>query len=561
MIMNLPRSNEIIKSDFLVIGGGIGGLQAAITAARAGISVVVTEKADTRRSGMGANGNDHFCCYIEEVHGDFERAVRENSVGFIGGPWVDQSMLRTLLRRSEEIVRDWEAMGIAMRPTGQWRFEGHSLPGQQLYHLKFDGRQQKGILTRTARQLGVRIVNHVAVNDLLVTPDGRAAGAIGVKVQDDQPELTIFQAKAVLIATGGTSRLYPEFNPAYLFNLGSCPANCGAGHAMSLRAGVRMVNIDIPGTHAGPKYFQRGGKGTWIGISCDIHGEPVTPYVGSPSRELGDVTADMWPGVYRDKMLDGTGPVFMNCTGLSEEDHAYMREAFKSEGIDSIYDWLDQHDIDLRTHMVEFGTFNFGLSSKGIEINEKAETSLPGLYAAGDGVGNVKGAVTSASVFGMIAGESAASYVREVSDFDVSDHPLIAERQALYSQLMSRSDGADWKEANSMIQQIMNDYIGSIKPRSASLFKAGLKYIRDLRKFALADLSAGNAHELMRCLEVLDLIDVGEAVALAGEYRQESRELHKRVDFPYTNILLNGKFMTVTRGQDGQHHMAYRDRH
>ena len=60
--MKVEINNEIIKSDFLVIGGGIGGLQAAITAARAGISVVVAEKADTRRSGMGANGNDHFCC-------------------------------------------------------------------------------------------------------------------------------------------------------------------------------------------------------------------------------------------------------------------------------------------------------------------------------------------------------------------------------------------------------------------------------------------------------------------------------------------------------------------
>lgn len=559
--MNVEINHEIIKSDFLVIGGGIGGLQAAITAARAGISVVVAEKADTRRSGMGANGNDHFCCYIEEVHHDFERAVRENAAGFIGGPWVDMSLLRTLLKRSEEVVRDWEAMGISMRPTGQWRFEGHSLPGQQLYHLKFDGKMQKGILTKTAKQLGVRIVNRVAVNDLLIADDGRVAGAIGVTVGEDQPSMQIFQARAVLIATGGTARLYPEFNPAYPFNMGSCPANAGAGHAMSLRAGVRMVNIDIPGTHAGPKYFQRGGKGTWIGISCDIHGEPVTPYVGKPSRELGDVTADVWPGVYRDKMLDGTGPVYMNCTGLSDEDHAYMREAFKSEGIDSIYDWLDQHGIDLRTHMIEFGTFNFGLSSKGIEITEKAETSIPGLYAAGDGVGNVKGAVTSASVFGMIAGENAARYVQTVPETEVAGHSLIAERQALYSKLMSKNDGAGWKEANSILQQIMNDYIGSIKPRSANLFKAGIKYVRDLRRFALEDLAAGNAHELMRCLEVLDLIDIGEAVAKAGEYRTESREMHKRIDYPYTNILLNGKFMNVSRNPDGSFSMAYRDRH
>jgi succinate dehydrogenase/fumarate reductase flavoprotein subunit len=558
--MNVSIKGDPIKADFLVIGGGIGGLQAAITAARAGLSVVVAEKADTRRSGMGANGNDHFFCYIPEVHGDFERAIRENASGFVGGPWVDMSLLRILVGRSNEIVKDWEAMGINMRPTGQLRFEGHSLPGQQLYHLKFDGKNQKGILTKVAKSLGVRIINHVAVNELL-TNEGRATGAIGVSIAEDMPELVLFQAKAVLIASGGTSRLYPEYNPAYMFNLGSCPANCGAGHAMALRAGARLVNIDIPGSHAGPKYFQRGGKGTWIGISCDIHGEPVTPYIGKPSRELGDVTADVWPGVYRDKMLDGTGPVYMNCTGLSEEDHAYMREAFKSEGIDSIYDNLDQHGIDLRKSMVEFGTFNFGLSSKGIEISEKAESSIPGLYAAGDVVGNVKGAVTSATVFGMIAGENAAAYVKTVPELDISGHNLIAAHLELYSRLMSRVDGAHWKEANSMIQQLMNDYIGSIKPRSASLFKAGIKYIRDLRMYSLAELMAENSHELMRCLEVLDLIDIGEAVALSGEHRKESREMHKRVDYPYTNILLNNKFLTVARDPVGSFTMLYRDRH
>jgi len=557
--MKLRVKNHIIKTDFLVIGGGIGGLQAAITAGRAGVKVVVAEKADTRRSGCGANGNDHFLCYIPEVHGDLERAVREVGNSFEGGPWTDISMLRLMLKRSFEVVKEWESMGINMRPTGEWRFEGHSVPGQQLYHLKFDGKRQKELLTKTAKECGVRIMNRIAVNDLLVK-EGHVAGAVGVDVTEDEPELVVFQAKAVLLATGMAQRLYPESNPAYLFNLAGCPADCGSGHAMALRAGARLVNIDMPHDHAGPRYFQRGGKGTWIGISCDINGVPVTPYVGKPSRELGDVTADVWPGVYREKMLNGTGPVYMNCTQLSEEDHEYMREAFKCEGIDSIYDYLDQHNIDLRKNMIEFGTYNYCLNSRGIDISEKAESSLPGLYAAGDITGNVRGNLTGAAVFGMIAGEAAAEYVKTVPEYDISCHPLIFSREALYKSMLEREEGAHWKEANSMLQMLMNDYIGTMRPRSANLFKAGIKYIRDLRRYALAELKAENSHELMRCLEVLDLIDLGEAVAVSGEFRKESRGLHKRIDYPYTDITLNNKFLTVVRDSDGKFCMEYRNR-
>ena len=64
-------SVEWRDTDFLCVGGGIAGLMAAINAAEQGMDCVVLEKADTRRSGSGGLGNDHFICYIPEVHGDY----------------------------------------------------------------------------------------------------------------------------------------------------------------------------------------------------------------------------------------------------------------------------------------------------------------------------------------------------------------------------------------------------------------------------------------------------------------------------------------------------------
>ena len=77
--------NAPISTDVLVIGGGIGGLCAAIASAQSGAKTLVAEKADTRRSGSGATGNDHFACYYPKAHGDDIKVIlkelRQSMVG------------------------------------------------------------------------------------------------------------------------------------------------------------------------------------------------------------------------------------------------------------------------------------------------------------------------------------------------------------------------------------------------------------------------------------------------------------------------------------------------
>lgn len=549
--MSVKIREEIVKTDFLIVGGGVAGLQAAMTAAQKGIQVVIAEKADTRRSGCGANGNDHFACYIPECHGDdFELVVRQVNQTMDGGPWQDPTMLRLWLSRTYEVVKIWESIGIDMRPTGKWNFEGHSVPGNQRYHLKFDGHNQKPALTAAAKKYGTKIMNKTIVTEILVNKEGRVAGAIGVDISEDAPEIVVFQAKAVLIAAGSASRLYPGITPAYMFNDAGCPANTGDGHAMAYRAGARLANLEMAGGHAGPRYFARGGKGTWIGLTSDISGKCITPYQDKPSRENGDIASDIWPGSYRDRMQAGTGPSYMNCTETTDEDMDYMlHTAFVSEGIDSLTDYFEKNDIDLRKSMIEFGSYNIGLSTQGIDIDAHAMSSVPGLYAAGNVVGNVKGNLAGAAVLGLIAGEHAAEYVKAVEWSDVSKDPLIKEKQQLYSEIMEREDGAYWKEAASTLQNIMNDYCG-LTVRSETMLTAGLTYLRQLRESARNSLAAANSHELMRALEVLDLIDVGEPMFLMALNRKETRPPHKRADYTYTNMLLNDKFQTIEKHGD-----------
>ena len=141
--MNHINNNHDIVGAVMVVGGGIGGLMAAINAAGQGVSVIVAEKANTKRSGSGATGNDHFLCYIPEVHGDDMKPIfREYQNSMVGG-YTDSSLVTLFLEQSFDRVKDWDSWGISMRPTGKWEFMGHAFPGRPRISLKYAGHNQK----------------------------------------------------------------------------------------------------------------------------------------------------------------------------------------------------------------------------------------------------------------------------------------------------------------------------------------------------------------------------------------------------------------------------------
>ncbi|MBW1772503.1 MAG: FAD-binding protein, partial [Deltaproteobacteria bacterium] len=97
---------EPIEVDFLIAGGGIAGLMAGISAAEEGASVIIAEKANTKRSGSGATGNDHFCCYIPEVHGDDIEPILWEDLHSLHGDFQDETLARLFLEQSFDRVKD-----------------------------------------------------------------------------------------------------------------------------------------------------------------------------------------------------------------------------------------------------------------------------------------------------------------------------------------------------------------------------------------------------------------------------------------------------------------------
>jgi len=541
---------EPIEVDFLVVGGGIAGLMAAINAAQQGADVIVAEKANTKRSGSAATGNDHFCCYIPEVHGDDIEPILWEDLHSLHGDFQDVTLARKFLEQSFDRVKDWRSWGIDMQPKGKWDFSGHAYPGRPRIFLKYAGHNQKAILTKQAQKCGARIMNHMIITDV-ITQNGTVVGALGVSTKGERPVVKRFHTKCVLLSTGSATRLYPSSTPAWMFNIAFCPSCNGGGRAMAFRAGAKLINMEIPNRHAGPKFFARCGKATWIGVYRDPHGKPVGPFVDKPTKELGDITADVWNTVFTDKFNSGEGPVYIDCTTIAEKDMQYMLWGLVEEGNTAMLNYMAEEDIDVRRHTVEFTQYEpFLIGSRGIEIDLQAETNIKGLFAAGDEVGNFRADISGAAIFGWIAGGSAAKRAKQISTFQkVELDDRIEKRIQLFTHIMERKNGPSWREVNQALQQIMGDYAG-VGVRSESLLKAGLKYLKDLRRAAHDTLSADNSHTLMRSLETLDLMECGEVIFLSALERKETRGMHKRSDYPFTNPLLQDRFLTIRREND-----------
>lgn len=534
---------ELVEADVLCVGGGIAGLMAAIRARELGAKVVVAEKGNALHSGRGRAGNDHFWCYIPEVHGtDMELFLKE----CLKGPKLklmqagtSMKVLRTFLEKSFDIVKLWDNWGIPMKYQGRWEFAGHSFPGDVLTHLKYAGLKQKRVLTEKALEKGAEIMNRVMIFDLLRGGDG-IVGAIGIHTREEK--VMVFQAKAVILGTGFVDRLYPPPVSGWLASVAGGLTLTGDGRTMAYRAGGDIVGPEIARRHIGPRYFSRYGQATWVGVLRDPKDKPIGPYVTKPDRVYADMTPEVRGTILEDYMKSGKGPVYMDCRGISDEDYEYMMYWMVHEGNSSLLDYMKEEGIDIRRHPVEFQIYHM-LPEGKIWINEKAETSIKGLYAAGD---ESMGGIGPSATYGWIAGETAATYVTDAPTPDVEKaRAEIEERRALLDNMSSRKEGPDWKEANIALQQIMQDYAGPV--RSETLLTAGLSYLRRLREKVDTTMMARNQWELTRCLETLNLLDLGELVFLAASERKESRGLHNRPDYPLTDPMLDGKGLFIRR--------------
>ncbi len=273
----------VLDCDVCVAGGGTAGMMAAISAAEAGAKVIVAEKANTRRSGAGATGNDHFQCYIPEVHGTREEFMKLYMHDRPGpGSCRDQDVIDAFVDNSFEMVKKWESWGIPMRPNGYWEFTGHCLPWIQGTHLKYEGVDQKPVFTKEALKAGVMILNRHPLTEVITDESGAVCGAVLVDLTEEVPKVQPVRCRSVILCTAHGAFTNGSTRMGWLAYNASSLASSGGASPVAFRAGAGLVGYGVagktsPGGIGSGKYFSRGGTRTWVGTYTDLYGKPYGP--------------------------------------------------------------------------------------------------------------------------------------------------------------------------------------------------------------------------------------------------------------------------------------------
>jgi succinate dehydrogenase/fumarate reductase flavoprotein subunit len=546
-----------IDTDVLIIGGGLAGCMAAIKASEYGVKVTIAEKANTLSSGCAGTGVDHAWAYIPVVHEPMGWGIEdliEDHAQLIARGFIRKDLLRLVARENYDRMLDLEKFGVKIRYEdskipGKFRvvYQFHTMPSS----FNFDGHDLKIKLTREALRRGVNIINRVMMVGIMIT-DGQIAGALGVGTNDGK--LYSFRAKTVVISTGRANRLTPTVTGVWGNH--RIPANeTGDGRAMAFRAGLPVINMEFlsSGHYSIGNYeLNLGSPRNTVQPAAavtDADGRDIVPRTRFYDwSKLGKEKID--PKINRQKMLSGgqarpaytelyrrgQGPFYLDLTGGSEDEIKYIEWSISNEGKGSLFlDYLKREGFDFRRDKLEWlpnSREMAGTAASGFVVNSKLETEVKGLFAAGDDVGGFPwSGAPGAFVMGWRAGERAAKDARQQAAFLPAGREQAGYVTELCSGIRDNRKGQHWREVEMAVQSVVDYYAGDV--RAAKTLKRGAERLEDIKKDAA--FRAENPHELMRCLEVMSIMDNAGMVLRASLERQESRRApfgFYRADYP-----------------------------
>jgi succinate dehydrogenase/fumarate reductase flavoprotein subunit/HEAT repeat protein len=515
-----------MSCDVLVIGGGTAGSMAAITAAEAGRSVLLLEKAHVRHSGalaMGMDGVNNAVIPGKALPEDYVAEITRANDGI-----VNQRTIMQTATRGFEMVQRLERYGVKFEKDSFGEYHVRQVHRSGSYVLPMpEGKDVKKVLYRVMRERRLRerlrIENRVMPVRVLVS-EGRAVGAAGFNTRTG--EFVTVSAGAVVLATGASGRLGLPAS-GYLYGTYENPTNAGDGYSMAYHAGAELSGIEC---------FQ-------INPLIKDYNGPACAYVGNPFgayqvNSLGErfVDCDYWSGQMMAEVAaeiaSARGPIYLKTTHLPEESISALEGILHSTERPSRGTFHSGRGRDYRTHDIEMHISEIGLcgghSASGVWVDENGCTTVPGLYAAGDLACVPHNYMIGAFVFGDLAGAHASSNF-------VAGSPLPADQVAEASELIYRHsrqpDGPPQPQVEYKLRRFVNDYVAP--PKSATKLSLALEAF-DRMSGEIAGMGARTPHELMRCVEVSFIRDCAEMAAASSLMRDESRWglYHSRVDLP-----------------------------
>ncbi len=541
-----------LQHDILIVGGGGAGLRAVIAAAEAhpDLDIAMVSKVYPMRSHtVSAEGG---AAAVIKDNDSLDEHIHDT---ISGADWLaDQDAVELFVNEAPREMIQLEHWGcpwsreedgsVAVRPFGGMRIRrtwyAADKTGFHMLHALFQTSLKYTAVKRYDEWFATR----------LLVEDGRCQGVIAIEMRTG--EVHAIRARSVIMCTGGGGRVFPFTTNAAI--------KTGDGMAMAYRAGVALKDMEfvqyhptgLPGTGILITEAARGEGGILVNTEGRRYledynlGEPVP--IDDP-RHPQLRTMELGP---RDKLSQAfmkeqdAGRVYSGEYGtythldvrhlgeqLIMERIPFVRELAKNyAGIDPVHEPIPVRPV---VHYM----------MGGIHTNTNGETSLPGLFAAGEcACVSINGAnrlgsnsLTELLVFGRRAGLSAAEFAREHPDLngDALEAQRADEEASIAARFRTPRDGGERlatirRELNSTMEEGAGVY------REESGIRATTEKVAELKEryenVAIDDHSKSFNTELTTAIELGFLLDVGEAVAHSALERTESRGSHQRTDYP-----------------------------
>lgn len=494
---------QTVKSDVLVIGGGMAAARAAVEAAGRDVSVVLVDKGSFESSGTSPPSLNGIATTLGEGSPQilFKDLVED------GYHLNDQNLVWEAAKGAADNIYQLEKLGFVFRKEGNKYYfahvVGHSAPYEMVYDYKASYLNPVSMVGKEAWRRGVKLCDHIMVTRLLKKGE-RAVGAVGFSPDG---QCYHFAAKAVVLAAGGANHLFINtceridsrnfrttgdafalafYTGAPLIDLEFSNFREGEGHRLA-RIGARLVNS------RGEKIMERYAPGK---LERAPRGKLVEAIATENYEGRGPVRWQMPPEIRGE-----------------DREHAEYFASIHGKNFEAIID--------------------FQRLLGGARINHDAETNIKGLMAAGESAGGFHGAdrmqgggFLETTFFGARAGVTAAEFAKKASQPRISTE-LIEEELDRVNKLKGKI------QAETVIQEvrkIMWEKVGVI--RTESDLKEALERIESIRAEKVPQMSR---EDLFACFEAQNLALTGEMVIRAALMRQESRGFHRRRDYPDQN--------------------------
>ena len=539
--------------DIVIVGAGGAGMRAAIEAGPHANTAVISKLYPTRsHTGAAQGGMAAALANVEEDNWEWHTYDTVKGGDYL----VDQDAAEILAKEAIDAVFDLENMGLPFNRTpdgkiDQRRFGGHTREHGQspvrraCYAADRTGHMILQTLFQNCVRLGINFFNEFYVLDLVMTevdgPDGtkieQPSGVVAYELATG--ELHVFQAKAIIFATGGFGKIFKTTSNAHTLT--------GDGVGIIWRKGLPLEDMEFF------QFHPTGLAGLGILLSEAARGEGAILRNSTGERFMERYTPTLKDLAPRDIVARSMATEIREGRGAGpNKDYLYLdithlEPAVIDEKLPDITEFARTYlGVEPYTEPVPvLPTAHYAMG--GIPTTTNAEVLrnntevVPGLYAAGEcACVSVHGSnrlgtnsLLDINVFGKRAGKNAVEYAKTAEWVPLPDDPAAGVRR-----ILDQVRGGDGTERIAAIRKELQDSMD----RNAQIFRTdeSLAEVTELieklraryRNIALQDKGKRFNTDLLEAIELGFLLDLAEVLVYSARSRRESRGGHMREDYP-----------------------------